>query len=113
MLALARRVTVHAFAHITGGGIPGNLVRVLPDRCDAIIERGSWERPRIFDVIQAAGRVTDDEMEQVFNLGVGMVAVVPEPDVESALDAIRAMGHRAWEIGGIVAGHGRVLTHTV
>ena len=67
---------VHAFAHVTGGGIPGNLVRVLPDRCDAVVERGRWEEPRIFAEIQRAGDVADDEMEHVFNLGLGMLAVV-------------------------------------
>ena len=73
-----RHVEVHAFAHVTGGGIPGNLARVLPDRCDAVVERGRWEEPRIFAEIQRAGDVADDEMEHVFNLGVGMLAVVAD-----------------------------------
>ena len=65
------------FAHITGGGVPGNLDRVLPEGCRAVIERGSWPVPRIFAEVQAAGDVADDEMARVFNLGIGLVAVVP------------------------------------
>jgi phosphoribosylformylglycinamidine cyclo-ligase len=108
MAELRRHVDVHAFAHITGGGVPGNLARVLPDRCDAVVRRGSWDEPRIFAEIQAAGSVTDDEMEHVFNLGLGMLAVVPRDEVFRALDAIRDAGHDAWSVGEIVEGHGRV-----
>jgi phosphoribosylformylglycinamidine cyclo-ligase len=105
---LVREVDVHAFAHVTGGGIPGNLVRVLPDRCDASIRRGSWDEPRIFAEVQRAGGVTDLEMEHVFNLGLGMLAVVPAGDALRAVDGARAAGHDAWLVGEIVEGHGRV-----
>jgi phosphoribosylformylglycinamidine cyclo-ligase len=105
---LAARVPVHAFAHVTGGGIPGNLARVLPDGCDAHVVRGSWEVPRIFAEIQSAGAVTDEEMAHVFNLGLGMLAVVPPGAVAPALDAVRAAGHDAWDVGEVVAGRGRV-----
>jgi phosphoribosylformylglycinamidine cyclo-ligase len=104
---LRRHVEVHGFAHITGGGIAGNLVRALPDRCDGVVRRGTWEEPRIFGEIQAAGDVTDDEMEHVFNLGVGMLAIVPGDEVFRALDAVRAVGHDASVVGEIVEGHGR------
>ncbi|MGZ4688038.1 MAG: phosphoribosylformylglycinamidine cyclo-ligase [Acidimicrobiia bacterium] len=107
MAELRRHVDVHAFAHITGGGIPGNLVRSLPDRCDGVMHRGTWDEPRIFAEIQAAGEVTDDEMEQVFNLGLGMLAIVPRGDAFRALDAVRAQGQDAWIVGEIVDGHGR------
>jgi phosphoribosylformylglycinamidine cyclo-ligase len=107
MVALAQKIPVHAFAHVTGGGIPGNLVRVLPDRCDAIVRR-TWEVPRIFGEIQRAGEVTDVEMEQVFNLGIGMLAVVPPDAVEATLDTVRGAGHDAWLVGEILEGHGRV-----
>ena len=80
MLKLAAEVDVHAFAHVTGGGIPGNLVRVLPDRCDAVVRRGAWDEPRVFEEIQLAGAVSTDEMEQVFNLGLGMLVVVAAAD---------------------------------
>lgn len=115
VLALRDQVDVHAFAHITGGGIPGNLVRVLPERCEAVIARGSWDEPQVFAEIQAAGVVTDDEMEHVFNLGLGMLAVVAHEDVFRTLDTVRAAGHDAWTVGEVreVPGPGRVaLTHT-
>ena len=108
MLELAREVPVHAFAHVTGGGIPGNLVRVLPDRCDALVTRGVWDEPRIFSEIQQAGAVPDDEMEHVFNLGLGMLAIVPPEAALHAVDVVRAAGHDAWLVGEIVDGHGRV-----
>src|SRR4051812_21315654 len=72
--ALGRAVDVHGLAHITGGGLPGNVSRVLPDGCDAVIRRGAWEVPRIFKEIQRLGEVSDAEMAGVFNLGIGMVA---------------------------------------
>jgi phosphoribosylformylglycinamidine cyclo-ligase len=109
MRKLREKVDVHAFAHVTGGGIPGNLARVLPSSCDAHVERGRWEEPRIFAEIQAAGDVAADEMEAVFNLGVGMLAVVPEGDRFATLDAIRAAGQEAWIVGEVMEGHGRVL----
>ncbi len=108
MLKLAGEVNVHAFAHVTGGGIPGNLVRVLPDRCDALVTRGVWDEPRIFSEIQKAGAVPDDEMEHVFNLGLGMLAIVPPEAALHAVDIVRGAGHDAWLVGEIVDGHGRV-----
>ncbi len=105
---LRRLVDVHAFAHVTGGGIPGNLVRVLPSGVDAVVRRGSWSEPRIFGEVQRAGDVTDDEMEQVFNLGLGMLAVVPEGSEHAALDAVRGAGHDAEVVGELVPGHGHV-----
>jgi phosphoribosylformylglycinamidine cyclo-ligase len=107
MAELRRSVEVHAFAHITGGGIPGNLGRVLPDRCDGVVRRGAWDEPRIFGEIQAAGDVDHDEMEHVFNLGLGMLVIVPGDEVFRSLDAVRAAGHDAWAVGEVVDGHGR------
>jgi phosphoribosylformylglycinamidine cyclo-ligase len=108
MLQLRRLVDVHAFAHVTGGGIPANLGRVLPDDCDAVVHRGAWERPRIFTEIQTAGAVAEDEMGQVFNLGLGMLAIVPGDAGHAALDTVRAAGHDTWVVGEIIPGHGRV-----
>jgi phosphoribosylformylglycinamidine cyclo-ligase len=108
MVRLRDRVDVHAFAHITGGGIPGNLARVLPSDCDAVVRRDRRIEPRIFAEIQQAGDVSDDEMEHVFNLGIGMGAVVAPDHAYHALDAIREAGHDAWIVGDIVDGHGRV-----
>jgi phosphoribosylformylglycinamidine cyclo-ligase len=108
VLELRRRVEVHALSHITGGGIPGNLVRVLPEDCDAVVTRGRWDVPRIFAVIQGAGGVPDDEMEHVFNLGLGMLAVVSRADARRALDTLRSGGHQAWIVGEITEGEGQV-----
>jgi phosphoribosylformylglycinamidine cyclo-ligase len=106
MLELRRHVDVHAYAHVTGGGILANLVRVLPEHCDAVVRRDAWERPRIFAEVQAAGAVADAEMEEVFNLGLGMLAVVPGDAAPAALDGIRSARHEAWVVGEITPGHG-------
>jgi phosphoribosylformylglycinamidine cyclo-ligase len=106
--ALLRLVDVHGLAHITGGGLPGNLSRVLPEAVDAELDRRSWEVPRIFGEIQRRGEVSDDEMLKVFNLGIGMVAVVSSEDSHRSLDILRREGSRAVEIGHVVAGHGLV-----
>lgn len=107
LLHALEHVDVHAYAHVTGGGIASNLERVLPDHGDAVIHRGKWEEPRIFDEIQRAGDVADPEMELVFNLGLGMLAVVAKDDAFKAVDSYRGSGHDAWIVGEITDGHGR------
>ena len=112
MKALGDRVAVHAFAHITGGGLPGNLNRVLPDECAAVVHRGEWPEPRIFSEIQIAGSVADDEMEHVFNLGIGMVAVVAPDAAGRTIEVLASHGHDAFTIGEITDGQGQVsITH--
>jgi phosphoribosylformylglycinamidine cyclo-ligase len=106
--ALIDVVDVRGIAHITGGGITGNLARVLPDGTAAEIERRSWESPRIFGELQTLGAIDDDEMAKVFNLGLGMMVVVPEAEAYNALDVLRANGHRASAVGQVVAGDGTV-----
>ncbi len=107
--ALLRSVEVHALAHITGGGIVGNLSRVLTRSTDAVVDRGSWERPPVFDEIRRLGGIHEDEMARVFNLGLGMIAVVPRSDLFKALDVLRARDHRgAAEVGEVVEGRGEV-----
>jgi phosphoribosylformylglycinamidine cyclo-ligase len=106
--ALLRHIDVRAVAHITGGGLPGNLVRVLPEDADAVVDPGTWESPRIFGEIQRLGEVSDVEMRKVFNLGIGMVVVVAEDEVHRTLDLLRTEGHRATQIGHVAAGHGQV-----
>lgn len=108
MVGMRRQADVHAFAHVTGGGIAGNLARVLPGRCDAVLDRTRWEEPRIFDEIRVAGSVPEDEMQHVFNLGLGMLAVVAERDALRAVDVARTSGHDAWMVGEIVDGSGDV-----
>jgi phosphoribosylformylglycinamidine cyclo-ligase len=106
--ALTEQVEVHAVAHITGGGLPGNLNRVLPSDLDATVDPTSWETPRIFTELKRIGGVDDAEMRKVFNLGVGMVAVVPPTSSMKALDSLRTHGHRAWVIGEVTKGSGVV-----
>ena len=102
MAAVRQAGPVHAFAHITGGGLPGNLGRVLPDGCRAVVRRGSWPVPRIFTEVQAAGDVADDEMERVFNLGIGLVAVVP-PEARAGAEAVLAELGGSYVIGTVAA----------
>ena len=106
--ALLRHVDVRGIAHVTGGGLPGNLSRVLPEGTAAALDRRSWEAPRIFAEIQRLGEVTDEEMLKVFNLGIGMVVVVAAEEAHRTLDLLRTEGHRAVEIGSITAGNGIV-----
>jgi phosphoribosylformylglycinamidine cyclo-ligase len=102
------RGAVHALAHITGGGIPGNLDRVLPADVDAVVEDGSWPVPAACRVVQRGGGVADEEMRRVFNLGVGMIAVCPAEHEPSVRDTAGAVGVETWRIGRTVAGAGRV-----
>lgn len=102
--ALLRVVDVRGAAHITGGGLPGNIARVLPDGVAAELWQRSWEVPRIFSEIQRLGEVADDEMRKVFNLGIGMVVVVAPDETYKAIDVLRIEGHRAVEIGRVVSG---------
>jgi phosphoribosylformylglycinamidine cyclo-ligase len=97
---------VHGLAHITGGGIPGNLPRVLPAGLGAFVERGSWEIPPVFRTLQEAGRVATEEMDRVFNMGVGMVVVVAPGNVDAVRAAARDEGVESWVIGAIGQGEG-------
>jgi phosphoribosylformylglycinamidine cyclo-ligase len=92
---------VHALAHVTGGGIAGNLVRVLPPGVEAVVDAGSWPWPPLFRVLMRAGQVSRDEMRRVFNLGVGMIGVVARDDVETAVRAADRAQVPAWIIGEI------------
>jgi phosphoribosylformylglycinamidine cyclo-ligase len=108
MQALLRQVDVHAAAHITGGGLASNLARVLPRNVDAVVDRRTWEQPRVFAEIKRLGEIEEAEMARVFNLGIGMVVVVASDDAHRALDILRTNGHRAVEIGVIERGEGQV-----
>ena len=99
-------VDVRAVAHITGGGIVGNLPRVLPPGVDARLERSAWEVPRVFTEIQRLGGIDDAEMARVFNLGLGMVAVVPTADAGRTLALLRDAGHAAVEVGRLTEATG-------
>jgi phosphoribosylformylglycinamidine cyclo-ligase len=95
---------VHGLAHITGGGIPGNLVRILPPGCRARVDAASWELPPLFATLQQAGQISTDEMRDVFNLGIGMIAVLPPDAVAAARAAAEADGVATWTIGEIRRG---------
>ncbi|GAO05076.1 phosphoribosylformylglycinamidine cyclo-ligase [Anaeromyxobacter sp. PSR-1] len=104
VLALLEQVPVRAFAHITGGGLPGNVPRTLPDGTRAVLEEKRWPRPAIFDVVEREGQVPRDEMYRTFNMGLGLVAVVAPGDEAAAHAALRARGLDAWTVGAIEAG---------
>jgi phosphoribosylformylglycinamidine cyclo-ligase len=106
VLDVMRNAEVHAVAHITGGGLPGNLVRVLAPDTAAVVDPSTWEVPRFFGEIQRLGAVELDEMRRVFNCGIGMVLVVPADQVTPATAALATHGHRATVIGEVAAGAG-------
>jgi phosphoribosylformylglycinamidine cyclo-ligase len=99
---------IHGLAHITGGGIAGNLVRVLPANIEAVIEPKSWQWPAIFRVIAEGGKVSLDEMRDVFNLGVGMIAAVPPDAVDEVRAAASRVGVDTWIAGECRTGSGTV-----
>jgi phosphoribosylformylglycinamidine cyclo-ligase len=95
---------VHGLAHITGGGIAGNLVRILPHDCTATVDPGTWELPPLFSTLQQAGQISTQEMRDVFNLGVGLVAVLPPDSLSAAEAAAAADGVTTWVMGEIQRG---------
>jgi phosphoribosylformylglycinamidine cyclo-ligase len=105
ILALLRDgVPVHAMAHVTGGGLTGNLPRVLPSGCRAVIRRGAWPVPPVFGFLREAGRIAEAEMLRVFNMGIGFVCVVPAAAAGRARKHLEAAGVPTWEIGEIARG---------
>ncbi len=107
-LSLIEESEVHAFAHVTGGGLAGNLSRVLPPHLSATVDRGTWIPQPIFDLVRGRGRVEPAEMERTFNMGVGMVALVAPADVDRALAVLTARHVPAWVAGVVVPGEGSV-----
>ncbi len=99
---------VHAMAHITGGGLPGNLNRALPVTLDADVDTNTWTVPSTFRVLQEAGAVATPEMFRAFNMGVGMVVITAPEDAREIRTRALACGFDAWELGRIVPGSGRV-----
>jgi phosphoribosylformylglycinamidine cyclo-ligase len=95
---------LHGLAHITGGGIAGNLVRVLPEGCEAVVDPDSWSLPPLFAALQRGGNIATDEMREVFNLGVGMIAVLPADAVAAAQRAAAEAGVATWPMGEIRRG---------
>lgn len=101
LLALIKQLPVKGLAHITGGGIVGNVPRILPDTVTAILHKDAWPMPPLFQWLQRQGNVTDEEMTRVFNCGVGMVAVIAPDQVSDAMEILRKSGETVWQIGEI------------
>ena len=99
---MLKSLPIHGLAHITGGGIAENVVRILPQACSVKLHRNSWSVPPIFSFLQAAGNVAQDEMLRTFNNGIGLVAVVPEEAAQEALERLGAMEEKAFLIGEVV-----------
>jgi len=108
ILSLIKQVKIKGIAHITGGGLPENVARLLPKGTKAHVERFSWKHPSIFGLVQMYGRVSNDEMYKTFNMGIGMVLVVAKKDVDKTLKALKKLGEQAFLIGEIQKGKGEV-----
>jgi phosphoribosylformylglycinamidine cyclo-ligase len=104
VLRLLESVPVKGLAHITGGGITGNVPRMLPEGTRAVIRNGSWQRPKVFDWLQKNGNVAEDEMHRVFNCGIGMVLAVASGDADRAMSELRNAGETVYPIGTIETG---------
>jgi phosphoribosylformylglycinamidine cyclo-ligase len=101
-LALARATEVHAFAHVTGGGLAANLARVIPEGLAARLDRGTWTPPPVFTVVGGLGGVETTELERTLNMGVGMVAVVPPASADASLALLASRNVPAWVLGEVV-----------
>lgn len=102
VLPLIKEDMIHGISHVTGGGFVENLPRMLPDNLSVKIEKGSWEVPAIFDLIQKYGEIPAEEMYEIFNMGIGMVLAVPEEKAESVLDTMKNIGETAAKIGVVI-----------
>ena len=100
---------VHAMAHITGGGLVGNIPRVLPKNCNALIKKTTWQVHPIFQFLQQAGPVEEEEMYRVFNMGIGYVLIVATDFANSIADKLKRFGEKVYKIGTIIPGSGKVV----
>jgi phosphoribosylformylglycinamidine cyclo-ligase len=106
ILALLQLFHIKGMAHITGGGMPGNIIRILPSGSKALIKKGAWEVPPIFTLIEKEGRVPEEEMWRTFNNGIGMALVVDSSEAERIVHEAQRRGEKAFIIGEVVAGQG-------
>jgi len=100
---------VHGMAHITGAGLPGNIPRALPTGCDAQLKKSTWPVPGIFSFLQEKGPVTEQEMFNVFNMGIGYVLIVAEDFADSIAEKLTSYGEKVFKIGRVTAGNGNVI----
>ena len=101
-----RKNVIKGLAHITGGGFIDNIPRVLPKNCDVIVRKGSWDELPIFQLLREKGGVPEEELYQVFNMGIGMTIIVEDGSKAKVLAAAKKAGHKAWVIGRVVKGKG-------
>ncbi|MFT3887673.1 MAG: phosphoribosylformylglycinamidine cyclo-ligase [Arachnia sp.] len=106
VLDLIAKADVHAMSHITGGGLANNLARVIPDGMTAVLQRSSWTPPAIFQLVQQVGGLSQADIDATLNMGVGMVAILPQDQVPAALSALTSRGVSSWVLGEIVASEG-------
>jgi phosphoribosylformylglycinamidine cyclo-ligase len=100
---------IHAMAHITGGGLPGNVNRAIPGSFDARIDSDKWTVPNEFRVLGEAGQIARDELLRAFNMGVGMIVITDDSDAAAIIDSAAGAGVPAWRMGQVVRGAGRVI----
>ncbi len=100
--ALLKDLPIHGIAHITGGGIPDNIVRIVPQACSILIREESWKIPPIFSFLQKGGNISADEMAHTFNMGIGMIIVVPDHAVVDVMQRLEALNEEAYVIGEIL-----------
>ena len=113
ILALLAALPVKAFAHVTGGGLPGNVPRNLPDGTRAVLDARRWPRPPIFDLVQREGGVPQDDMDRTFNMGLGLVAVLAPAHAAEARRLLAERGLESWVVGGIEKGQGEATCEVV
>ncbi len=106
VLDLISKAKVHAMSHITGGGLANNLARVIPDGMAAVLDRSSWTPPAIFQLVQQVGGVSQADIDATLNMGVGMVAILPQDQVPAAMAALQARDVWSWQLGVIEAAEG-------
>jgi phosphoribosylformylglycinamidine cyclo-ligase len=106
---LIEDVEIHGMAHITGGGIPGNLRRIIPDGLSAVVHKANWPVPPLFRFLQSAGNVAEDEMYRAFNMGVGYVLVAPAKNADAVMAHLRDRNETAWRIGEVSRGESKVV----
>jgi phosphoribosylformylglycinamidine cyclo-ligase len=108
LLGLFAQKPIHGLAHITGGGLPGNVERILSPQVDAVIHKSSWQRPAIFQWLQQEGRIPEDDLLRTFNCGIGMTLAVARKDADQVEQILNSAGEKVFRIGEITAGTGRV-----
>ena len=113
VLALLEKVPVKAFAHVTGGGLPGNVPRNMPEGTRAVLEERRWPRPPIFDLVEREGQVPREEMYRTFNMGLGLVAIVAPGDEAAVHAVLRERGLGAWTVGAVEKGSGEATCEVV